>query len=314
MKIQNMMLVLIATVLVAGCSTFKPTMPTMPSIFKGKDRESKTAVDGQEEIKYGQPQKMLAVWKDSVRSEIGKPPMRGFGGRIFLYDQSGVPIRAKGELVIYGFDDSVKDRQGSKADQKLVFDNATLQRRYSKSGLGDSYSIWIDWDEVGGPDKSVTLIPFFRTPEGEIVKAGQAIYALHTPSKEDKLHKTKLVSHEDSSDASNSIASQANYLETPGGGSKVRTVGGEEVDSMEQTSGRKSMRTTTISVPSATQKRLRESTNFGIQSKKSSTESAPVTTIERTKVRQYSSRIEAARKKRHEELEKGVVFGVPGQH
>ena len=120
MKIRNLMLVLVATVLTTGCATFKPTMP---SLFKSEARETETgavAVE-QEEIAWGEPQKMLAIWKDSVRTQPGKPSMRGFGGRIYLYDESGAAIRSKGELVIYGFDDSVKDREGSKADQKLVF-------------------------------------------------------------------------------------------------------------------------------------------------------------------------------------------------
>ncbi len=312
MKIQNLLLVLMATVLTTGCTAFKPAMPTLPSIFKGDGQESKSVADQQEEVSFGQPEKMLVVWKDSVRTEPGKPAMRGFGGRIFLYDQAGQPIRAKGELVIYGFDDSVKDRQGSKADQKIVFQNETLQKRYSKSGLGDSYSIWVDWDEAGGPDKSVTLIPFFRTPDGEIVKAGQSIYTLHSPSKNGKLHKEKLVSHESDLDEGNNV-SHANFLETQGEGSQVRTVGGVEAKSARRPKSTNSVRTTTIRVPASTQRRLRESSSASSKPETKSAEVTPVTTAKEAKLRAYPSRVEAARKKRLEKIGEGAVFGVPGQ-
>jgi hypothetical protein len=312
MKIQNLLLVLIATVLTTGCTTFKPAMPTLPSIFKGDAPEANSVAEQKEEVSFGQPEKMLVVWKDSVRTEPGKPAMRGFGGRIFLYNQAGQPIRAKGELVVYGFDDSVKDRQGSKADQKIVFKNESLQQRYSKSGLGDSYSIWVDWDEAGGPDKSVTLIPFFRTVDGEIVKAGQSIYTLHSPSKDGELYKEKLVSHQSDAAEGNKVA-HANFLETPGEGSQIRTVGGVEAVSSTGSESRNSVRTTTIQVPASTQRRLRESSLNASQTENNSTETVPATNAKEAKFRAYPSRIEAARKKRLEEIGKGTVFGVPGQ-
>ena len=308
MKIQKLILLLCVAALTTGCSTFRPTMP---SLLTGKDNSGSDA-EVQEEGTFGEPQKMLVIWKDSVRRELGKPAMRGFGGRIFLYDQAGLPIRAKGELVVYGFDDSVKDREGSKADQKLVFANESFQRRYSKSGLGDSYSIWIDWDEAGGGSKNVTLIPFFRTPDGRIVKAGQSIYSLRGKSADGELSKEKLASHEVSADSDMSNVSQANYVETPGQSNNVKTAGAMEGDSVKS---RQSIKTTAINVPLATQRRLREVTDSQVEkAEKMSTDMDPAMDQEKTpKVRTIPSRLEAARKKRREEIGNGNIFGVPGQ-
>ncbi|QEG23211.1 hypothetical protein [Mariniblastus fucicola] len=308
MKTRILTMVLVAVVLSTGCSVFKPHMPKMPSLTRSNGDKAETAKPEAELPTYGTPEKMLAIWKDSVRTHPGKPAMRGFGGRIFLYDQSGAPIRAEGELVIYGFDDSNTERQGSKADQKIVLENSKLQRRYSKSGLGDSYSVWIDWDEVGAPDKSVTLIPFFRTPEGKIVKAGQAIYTLHTPSKEEKLYKEKLVSHDEiSSDGDSDPVSQANFIQSTGDASKVVAAGG-----VDEASQDKSVRTTTIRVPMATQKRLQETGNAS-SSKKSSATLTEKAAVSDSMPNRPLTRLEEARKKRREAIGEGNVFGMPGQ-
>ena len=123
MKTQSLILVLAAVVFSTGCTTLKP--PKLPTLTRDAEMTSASASEAEEPV-YGTPVKMLAIWKDSVRTTPGKPSMRGFGGRIFLYDAADKPIRAQGELVIYGFDDSVTNREGSKADQKIVITNDQL--------------------------------------------------------------------------------------------------------------------------------------------------------------------------------------------
>lgn len=325
MKTQTLILVLAAVVALTGCTTFKPQLPTlsMLSSDRGATSESETVAESKmQPVDFGTPVKMMAVWKDSVRSEPGQPAMRGFGGRIFLYDADGQPIRAEGELVIYGFDDSVKDREGSKADQKIVIKNHRFQQRYSKSGLGDSYSIWIDWDEADGVEKSVTLVPFFRTGDGKIVKGGQAIYTLHSPNK-DNLHKEKLVSHQaDASDDEADNVEHANFLQSDGEGNGVVTASGFENISARPKAN--PVRTTTIRMPRETQRRIQESTSRKASTKsptdaasaaKGSVESGLETT--RTLVTQESearpSRLEEAREKRRELIADGNNhFGLPG--
>ena len=306
MKTQTLIMVLAAVVFSTGCSTFKPQLPKMSSLLGSS--ESKTASkDDEPQLNYGTPERMLAVWKDSVRKTPGQKAMRGFGGRIYLYDGDGAAIRAAGELVVYGFDDSNEDREGSKADQKIVLNNDMFQKRYSPSALGDSYSVWIDWDEIGGPEKSVTLIPFFRTPDGKIVKAGQAISTLQSSNK--NLSKEKLVSHEENAfDKDPDDVSHANFLQTDGDKNNVALARG-----IEQLPRKSSVRTTTIRLPNETQKRLRNS-DFGISSNKESAKTTRAKSIRESSTREERpSRIEEARRKRREEKGTGNAFGMPGQ-
>lgn len=312
MKTRILTMVLAAVVFSTGCATMKSklgNMPKLPSLTSKAEKGSSSENAETQAPEYGTPEKMVALWKDSVRTENGEPVKRGFGGRLYLYDQDGAPIRAKGDLVVYGFDDSVTEREGSKADQKIVLPNHKLQKLYSESALGPSYSVWIDWDEVGGPDKSVTLIPFFRTTEGNIVKAGQAIYTLHTPRKKDTLYKEKLASHEENSfGVSKDKVAHANYLQADGEKGMIGLAGGFE----PVTESKSNLRTTTIRVPEQTQKRLKSST-FGVKSDRDSSEMKTAIQRDTKRITIPSARIEEARKKRKEQLEKDNVFGMPGQ-
>ena len=311
MKNLPLIMVLAAVVVSAGCSTMKSRLEKLPIV--GGEQSSAQMKEAAAQPVYGAPEKMLAIWKDSVRSQPGQKSMRGFGGRIFLYDRDGAPIRAQGDLVIYGFDDSVKQREGSKADQKIVLRDDKFQQRYSESGLGPSYSVWIDWDEVGGPDKNVTLIPFFRTPEGKIVRAGQSIYTLHSPTKEEQMYREKLVSHEEiSSDGPDSSVGHANFLQSDGEGNGVVQASGIKPMPKKENA----VRTTTIFVPKETQKRLRDS-SFGInrrqrRSTESSADDSSESVAKESTRPQLPSRIEAARAKRIEEISNSHVFGKPG--
>lgn len=313
MRTRNLSLVLAVIVLLSGCTAMKSRLANnSPTSSVGSDTRS--AVSSRSESAtpdFGTPEKMLAVWKDSVRTQEGRPPMRGFGGRLYLYDQDGSAIRAEGDLVIYGFDDSVTDREGSKADQKIVLRNKQFQQSYSESALGPSYNVWIDWDEVGGPDKSVTLIPFFRTREGDIVRAGQAIYSLHTPGKnKDKIFKERLASHQEpASDQFNNRVSHANYIQQDGDKSHVAHASAQ-IESPQRSEPSNKVRTTTIRVPQETQKRLRSSSFV----KRSQPAAETTKVVEDDSPREVrSSRIQAAREKRRKEINNGNVFGMPGQ-
>lgn len=115
------------------------------------------------------PQSVVALWKDTVLSQPGTQPSRGLGGRIYFYDDSDRPIPVDGKLVVYAYDDSKAEQLNREPDRKYVFDQASLQKYYSESDLGPSYSVWLPWDEAGGPHAEVSLIPMFTTTEGKVV-------------------------------------------------------------------------------------------------------------------------------------------------
>lgn len=113
------------------------------------------------------PTKIVAVWTDAVLHQAGKPATRGFGGRLMFYgpDES-TPIKVDGTLVVYAFDEEGRSPTDVKPDRKYVFSPEQFARHYSKSKLGHSYSVWVPWDEVGGPRKEISLIARFIPKNG----------------------------------------------------------------------------------------------------------------------------------------------------
>lgn len=168
-------LLIIASVLAAvattGCQSNKFPQPNLEPIKEFLNIET-----GEEEIKP--PVRMAVIWKDGVYEEAGQNPVRGLGGRVFFYDEDNRPTTADGELIVYGYDDSKENSDSNAADRKFVFRAERFQNHYSKTDLGDSYSVWVPWDEVGGVRKTVSLIPVFKTTDGKLIKAGQTLCML----------------------------------------------------------------------------------------------------------------------------------------
>lgn len=124
----------------------------------------------QKEREYGTPQRIIAVWADTVFQQPGKPPTRGFGGRIYFYDgdRKGIPV--DGKLVIYAYDDTSPENSYDKPTRKYAFTAEQLTRYYSESDLGASYNIWVPWDEVGGVERQISLLPVFVDNSGQVVR------------------------------------------------------------------------------------------------------------------------------------------------
>ena len=149
-----LMLALLAVVFAPGCQQFD-----MRRRIPWKPEPHETA---------SQPKKIVAVWADAVQHQPEKAPVRGFGGRIIFYgENSKQPVKVDGELVVYAFDDS--NPQAPK--RRYVFPAEQLPEFYSESVLGPSYSVWLPWDEAGGPRKEVSLIVRFKPKEGAMVVA-----------------------------------------------------------------------------------------------------------------------------------------------
>ncbi len=251
-----------AAVLMTGCTSINSKLPSAAGVFAKPEWLQKSRDQQQEpEIDYQVPVKMMLVWKDGVLSDIGTDSMRGFGGRVFFYNAAGDVVRVDGDLVIYGFDDSVTERNGSEADKKFVFKANELQSHYSKSGLGHSYNFWVPWDKAGGEEKSVTLLPFFKAPDGQIVRGGQSIYTLRGPK--GKLEMEELASKKKPA----SPVATADFLDTGASKTEVSQVGFEDASGKTT----KRVRTTTIDLPPTLRRRLSQniaSQNNAVQKQK----------------------------------------------
>lgn len=125
---------------------------------------------GHDKQEYGTPQRIIAVWADTVYQQPGKSPARGFGGRVYFYDgeRNGIPV--DGQLVIYAYDDTSPEASYDQPTRKYAFTAEQLTRYHSDSDLGASYNIWIPWDEVGGEEKQISLFPVFVDKSGRMVR------------------------------------------------------------------------------------------------------------------------------------------------
>jgi hypothetical protein len=144
-----------AALLLAGCQqiSLRKTFPWV------------VGEDGQ----LDRPLKVVAFWTDTVLTQPGQVPIRGFGGRLMFYkDHEAKPLKVSGSLTVYAFDES----QGGdhvNPDRKYMFTPEQFAEHYSKGKLGHSYSVWLPWDEVGGERKRITLIVRFEPTQGGIV-------------------------------------------------------------------------------------------------------------------------------------------------
>ena len=123
---------------------------------------------------YETPEKVIAIWTDATYQLPGKPPTRGFGGRVYFYNAKGEVIPVNGQLVVYAFDDSDPHAGADQPSRKYAFTAEQLTRYYSNSELGASYNIWIPWDSVGGDEKQIALFPVFIDDSGKMVRGSFA--------------------------------------------------------------------------------------------------------------------------------------------
>ena len=131
------------------------------------------------EPEYEPPRSMVGIWKTSTFEKAGSPSIRGFGGRFYFYGVGEQPVRVNGDLTIYGYDDQKQAKSGNeKADRKFIFKADSLNSHYSESALGASYSFFVPWDNVGGEEKTITLIPVFKTVDGHMPEAKAATIRL----------------------------------------------------------------------------------------------------------------------------------------
>ncbi len=116
------------------------------------------------------PNRMTDIWTYTVRRHPGERSVRGFGGRImFFNDDDDKPIKVDGTLTVFAFDAARDDPARVAPEKKYVFLPEQFINHYSESKLGHSYSFWIPWDEVGGPQRKISLITRFESSTGSTV-------------------------------------------------------------------------------------------------------------------------------------------------
>ena len=127
---------------------------------------------------------VVAAWEPAVSN--GENPQRGFGGRVYLYDQEmRRPVKAKGTLVVYVFEEDGRLPGDEKPNEGHVFNEKILNSKgiYAKSKMGHSYNLWVPVDAAGpeGPAKKVSLIVRYIPDKGSSVVSSQA--TAHLPGR-----------------------------------------------------------------------------------------------------------------------------------
>jgi len=167
-------------VAVSGCAS-------MTDKGKGKTKEdSKWSLFKKKE--YQIPQSMNVTWVHDIISVPGKPPTRGFGGRIYFYNEKSQTIPVDGEVMVYGFDDTYESHEGvgmDQADKRYRFTPEQFTTHFSEGDLGASYSIWVPWDAAAGAKKKVMLIPTFKSKDGKVIRGNAATLLLPGWSEEE---------------------------------------------------------------------------------------------------------------------------------
>ncbi|MGB7346769.1 MAG: hypothetical protein WBD20_21285 [Pirellulaceae bacterium] len=132
--------------------------------------------DADDDIPYPNPVKIAATWTPDTLVQSGRVPTRGFGGRIFFYDEKSRPVPVEGTLIVHGFDEEIEDPQ--KSVKRFEFTPEQFTKHFSKTDLGASYSVWIPWDAMGGDRKRISLVASFKTAEGKAVQGVPAMVLL----------------------------------------------------------------------------------------------------------------------------------------
>jgi len=180
-KILSICVAIAVSVAFSGCETLIDGQPV-----KKKKKDASWSLFKKKE--YQIPQSLNVTWSHDIMTLPGKPPTRGFGGRFYFYNEKTQTIPVDGDLVVYGFDDTFKQKGTedlSQADKRFRFTAEQLTTHFSQGELGASYSVWIPWDAAYGSHKKIMLIPTFLTKDGRTVRGAPANLNLPGKSNED---------------------------------------------------------------------------------------------------------------------------------
>ncbi|MEM0924411.1 MAG: hypothetical protein AAGJ83_00100 [Planctomycetota bacterium] len=125
---------------------------------------------------YPNPAKLAATWSPDVFVRTGKTPTRGFGGRLFFFDERSKAVPVEGTLTVHGFE--VGADGNDREIKPFKFTPEQFTRHFSQSDFGASYSIWIPWDAVGEHEKRISLVATFQSSEGKIIQGSPTTVVL----------------------------------------------------------------------------------------------------------------------------------------
>ncbi|MCA9130302.1 MAG: hypothetical protein KDB22_24610 [Planctomycetales bacterium] len=192
---------------------------------------------------YQRPTTLAAIWTADEMAMANQPVSRGFGGRIYFYNERSQAIPVKGDLMVHGYLTTPGKQESTnvQADKKFTFAAEQLVSHFSPSEIGASYSIWVPWDQVPGYREEVTLIATFKSEDGTVVQGTPAkVFLPGMPRDKNSLPSPKVqqVSYQKETMSTYST-------ETSTAAAQRNSIGNTHASS----NGRQTVRTTTIEVP-----------------------------------------------------------------
>lgn len=141
----------------------------------------------------GPPTSAVAAWSYCVEHRDDGDPRRGFGGRVYFYDQDARrPVKIDGNVVVYAYDESVCSPDDPEPTRRHLFEKDEVKGAYVKSKLGHSYNFFVPWDSdtVNGESKKVSLIVRYVPKKGSSVMTQQtAVYMPGKPNQNEMMAK-----------------------------------------------------------------------------------------------------------------------------
>jgi len=86
----------IALVVAPGCAAWTDKSKNKDSLWSSMQFWKKP---------YQKPLKVAVIWTHDILTMTGKPPTRGFGGRLYFYNDKSQAISVDGELVVHGYEE-----------------------------------------------------------------------------------------------------------------------------------------------------------------------------------------------------------------
>lgn len=176
---RSLALLCLLAICAPGCATLNSINAEFPWSAEKK----------REQLEKTQPVRIVSFWSEMMINSDTQKPVRGFGGRVYFYNKSGKPVKVDGALSVYAYDDTDKDvdtASRGEPDKIFTYRKEEFANYYSKSEIGESYSIWLPWDSVDGDEKKISLLAKFVTTKGEVVRGPMELVTLSGKKKKSK--------------------------------------------------------------------------------------------------------------------------------
>lgn len=235
-RIDSAWATLVVVMLLAGCaSPLEKSWSVLPGV--------KSAA---EEKRMRDPQRLVTVWSEAAYTVAGTQPIRGFGGRIYFFNEAHKPVEVTGQLTVYAFDDTYQATHKTQPDRRFVFTPEQFKSHFSQSDLGPSYSVWLPWETLNDSMKKISLLPVFTTSDGKRIVGQQAMNVLPGKSAETMVDQSL----------------QYRHLQAKGKGPLQQVSHQQQavragLPTLDET--RHSLNTTTIALPKSMSRRLQQS-------------------------------------------------------